>query len=60
MIAVGRGESLRAIHAGDPRSVCLKASLPSWLPSLRKLRAIAAETERQLLAISAPQIDGQL
>ena len=38
--------------AGFPWSVRLKAMLPVWLPWLRKRRAMSAETERQLLAIS--------
>ncbi len=46
--------------AGYPWSVRLKALLPTWLPWLRKRRAISLETERQLLAISARQIDRRL
>ena len=46
--------------AGYPWSVRLKALLPTWLPWLRKRRAMSAETERQLLTISARQIDRRL
>ena len=46
--------------AGFPWSVRLKAMLPVWLPWLRKRRAMSAETERQLLAISPRQIDRRL
>ncbi|MEK7360940.1 MAG: integrase, partial [Pseudomonadota bacterium] len=46
--------------AGYPWSVRLKALLPVWLPWLRKRMAISAETEQQLLAISARQIDRRL
>ena len=46
--------------ADYPWSVRLKALLPVWLPWLRKVMAVSAETERQLLAISARQIDRRL
>ncbi len=46
--------------AGYPWSVRLKALLPLWLPWLRQRRAVSAETERQLLAISPRQIDRRL
>ena len=46
--------------AGYPWSLRLKALLPVWLPWLRKRMAISAETERQLLTISARQIDRRL
>ena len=46
--------------AGYPWSVRLKALLPAWLPWLHKRMAISAETERQLLVISARQIDRRL
>jgi hypothetical protein len=46
--------------ADYPWSVRLKAMLPAWLPWLRKRMAVSANTERQLLAISARQIDRRL
>ena len=46
--------------AGYPWSVRLKAMLPLWLPWLRKRSPLSAELERQLLAISARQIDRRL
>jgi hypothetical protein len=46
--------------AGYPWSVRLKAILPLWLPRIRKRFSLAAETERQLLSISARQIDRRL
>jgi hypothetical protein len=48
------------VAADYPWSVRLKALLPAWLPWLRKRMAISPETERQLLAISARQIDRRL
>ena len=46
--------------AGYPWSVRLKAILPSWLPWIRPRYQPSAETERQLLSISARQIDRRL
>jgi hypothetical protein len=46
--------------AGYPWSVRLKALLPSWLPWIRQRYKPSAETERQLLGISARQIDRRL
>jgi hypothetical protein len=46
--------------AGYPWSVRLKALLPLWLPWLRKRLEISPELERQLLTISARQIDRRL
>jgi hypothetical protein len=46
--------------AGYPWSVRLKAMLPLWLPWIRKRFSLPAEVERQLLCISARQIDRRL
>jgi transposase InsO family protein len=46
--------------AGYPWSVRLKALLPAWMPWIRKRFAVRAETERQLLRISARQMDRRL
>jgi len=46
--------------AGYPWSVRLKALLPSWLPWIRQRYQLSAETEKQLLGISARQIDRRL
>jgi transposase InsO family protein len=46
--------------AGYPWSVRLKALLPLWMPGVRKRFRVSAEVERQLLAISARQIDRRL
>ena len=47
--------------AGYPWSERLKAMLPLWLPwARRKLRRIAPEVEREVLTISARQIDRRL
>jgi hypothetical protein len=46
--------------AGYPWSVRLKAILPSWMPWIRQRYKPSAETERQLLGISARQIDRRL
>jgi hypothetical protein len=46
--------------AGYPWSVRLKALLPSWMPWIRRRYQPSAETERQLLGISARQIDRRL
>lgn len=47
--------------AGRPWSVRLKALLPLWMPWARlRLGPVAPETERQVLAISARQIDRRL
>jgi hypothetical protein len=46
--------------AGYPWSVRLKAILPSWLPWIRQRYKPGAETERQLLGISARQMDRRL
>jgi hypothetical protein len=46
--------------AGYPCSIRLKALLPGWLPWARRRLKITAETERQVLAISARQIDRRL
>ena len=46
--------------AGYPWSVRLKALLPSWMPWIRKHFRVAAEVERQLLKISARQMDRRL
>jgi hypothetical protein len=55
--------SLRAAvweAAGYPWSVRLKAILPNWMPWIRRRYQPSAETERQLLGISARQIDRRL
>jgi hypothetical protein len=46
--------------AGYPWSVRLKALLPSWMPWIRQRYKLSGETERQLLGISARQIDRRL
>ena len=46
--------------AGYPWSVRLKALLPSWMPWIRQRYQLSAETEKQLLGISARQIDRRL
>ena len=46
--------------SGYPWSVRLKALLPMWLPWAKKRFALSATTERQLLSISARQIDRRL
>jgi len=46
--------------AGYPWSVRLKALLPLWMPWVRKHFRLSAEVERQLLAISARQMDRRL
>ena len=46
--------------AGYPWSVRLKALLPLWMPWVRKRYGVSAEVERQLLTISARQIDRRL
>ena len=46
--------------AGYPWSVRLKAILPAWMPWIRKRYKPSAETERQLLSISARQMDRRL
>lgn len=46
--------------AGYPWSVRLKALLPIWLPWIRKRFSLPIEVERQLLSISARQIDRRL
>jgi len=46
--------------AGYPWSVRLKALLPTWRVWVKKRFALSAATERQLLSISARQIDRRL
>jgi transposase InsO family protein len=46
--------------AGYPWSLRLRALLPDWLPWIRKRFRLRPETERQLLRISARQIDRRL
>jgi hypothetical protein len=46
--------------AGYPWSVRLKAILPNWMPWIRQRYQPSAETERQLLQISARQMDRRL
>jgi hypothetical protein len=46
--------------AGYPWSVLLKALLPLWMPWVRKRFRLKADTEEQLLNISARQIDRRL
>ena len=46
--------------AGYPWSVRLKALLPLWMPWVRKRFRVRPEIERQLLAISARQMDRRL
>jgi len=43
--------------AGYPGSVRLRALLPGWMPWIRKRYRVPPESERQLLGISAGQID---
>ncbi|HVH69635.1 MAG TPA: transposase family protein, partial [Candidatus Dormibacteraeota bacterium] len=53
---------LRAVWeaAGYPWSVRLKALLPEWMPWIRKRLRVRPEIEKQLLKISARQIDRRL
>jgi len=46
--------------AGYPWSVRLKALLPSWMPWIRKRYRMTPQIEKQLLGISARQIDRRL
>jgi hypothetical protein len=46
--------------AGYPWSVRLKALLPAWMPWIRKRFRMRAEIEKQLMGISARQIDRRL
>lgn len=46
--------------AGYPWSVRLKALLPNWLPWIRKHYRLREEMEKQLLGISARQMDRRL
>lgn len=46
--------------AGYPWSVRLKAILPNWMPWIRRRYPASAETEKQLLGISARQMDPRL
>ena len=46
--------------AGYPWSVRLKALVPLWMPWVKKRFRVSAEVERQLLSISARQIDRRL
>jgi len=46
--------------AGYPWSVRLKALLPNWMPWIRRRYQLSAKIERQLLGISARQIDRRL
>lgn len=46
--------------AGYPWSVRLKALLPRWMPWIRKRFRVRPEVEKQLLEISARQIDRRL
>lgn len=46
--------------AGYPWSVRLKALLPSWMPWIRKRYRLSPEMEKQLLAMSARQMDRRL
>jgi hypothetical protein len=46
--------------SGYPWSVRLKAILPNWMPWIRQRYQPSRETERQLLGISARQIDRRL
>jgi transposase InsO family protein len=46
--------------AGYPWSVRLKALLPLWMPWVKKRFRVSADVERQLLAISARQVDRRL
>jgi hypothetical protein len=46
--------------AGYPWSVRLKALLPNWMPWIRKCYRMTPQMEKQLLGISARQIDRRL
>lgn len=46
--------------AGYPWSVRLKALLPAWMPWIRKRFRVRAEIEKQLVSISARQMDRRL
>jgi len=46
--------------AGYPWSVLLKALLPNWMPWIRKRYRVSAEVEKQLLEMSARQMDRRL
>jgi hypothetical protein len=46
--------------AGYPWSLRLKALLPAWLPWARRRYQVSPQAERQLLAISARQMDRRL
>lgn len=46
--------------AGYPWSARLKALLPAWMPWIRKRFEVRAEIERQLLKISARQMDRRM
>src|SRR6266511_3881122 len=46
--------------AGYPWSVRLKAMVPLWMPWIRRHFRVSAEVERQLLSISARQMDRRL
>jgi hypothetical protein len=46
--------------AGYPWSVRLKAVLPRWMPWIRQRFGLRAEVEKELLKISARQIDRRL
>ena len=46
--------------AGYPWSVRLKALLPNWMPWIKKRYRLGAEVEKQLLAMSARQMDRRL
>ncbi len=46
--------------AGYPWSVRLKALLPTWMPWIRKRYKLSLAVEKQLLAISARQMDRRL
>ena len=46
--------------AGYPWSVRLKALLPSWMPWIRQRYRMSPQREKQLLGISARQIDRRL
>ncbi len=46
--------------AGYPWSVRLKALLPLWMPWVRKRFRVSEEVERQILRISARQVDRRL
>ena len=46
--------------AGHPWSVRLKALLPNWMPWIRRRYKLSAKIERELLGISARQMDRRL